>query len=296
MNKILRYISTLILLVFLPGNVFSADEICWGQEGYDLYECRVENICKEYESPKPVYSSQDFQPAENATPEFQNQKVSAPALDTAKKTYRENMGNIYKCGIIQSQRNSLKKLLKFIKQESTGELSDAIGGKVDQRINRLELQSNAIWCALTDSKTEQNKLNILKETTYQMCKYTSYLEYIKSYYEKIWNDYKRTNPTDSQLNSWWYDDATLAQLTKTTPREVSNYINQTKNGIAVEISHTYKVFPLAYHAYSEYENNFPIHFLLEVVEGDFLILRSTLHKTIMPIAQLGLKVINAMSY
>jgi hypothetical protein len=41
--------------------------------------------------------------------------------------YRENMGNIYKCGMIQSQRNSLTKLGEFIKKEASGQLSDAVG-------------------------------------------------------------------------------------------------------------------------------------------------------------------------
>jgi hypothetical protein len=86
-----------------------------------------------------------------------------------------------------------------------------------------------------------------------MCKYTSYLEYIKSYYEE----------TDTISSTSFQEENTLFTV---TPREISNEINQTKNAIANEISHTYKVFPIAFHAYSEYENNFPIHFLLEVIQ------------------------------
>ena len=86
-----------------------------------------------------------------------------------------------------------------------------------------------------------------------MCKYTSYLEYIKAFYEKTENNAVTTHQEEDTLFT-------------ITPRELSNEINQTKNAIANEISHTYKVFPIAFHAYSEYENNFPIHFLLEVIQ------------------------------
>ena len=106
---------------------FSADDICGSQSDYALYECRVKNVCEAYKSEKPVYASEDYESAEDATPEFQNQNTNTPALDNVMKIYRENMGNIYKCGMIQSQRNSLTKLGEFIKQESSGQLSDAVG-------------------------------------------------------------------------------------------------------------------------------------------------------------------------
>jgi hypothetical protein len=61
-----------------------------------------------------------------------------------------------------------------------------------------------------------------------------------------------------------------------------------------EIEHTYKVFPLAFHAYTEYENNITIHFLLELIKEDYIILRQKLHNTLNPINQLVYKVSNAM--
>jgi hypothetical protein len=86
-----------------------------------------------------------------------------------------------------------------------------------------------------------------------MCTYTSYLEYIKAFYEK----------TENSAITVPEEDDTLFTV---TPRELSNQVNQAKNAIGTEIAHTYKVFPIAFHAYSEYENNFPIHFLLEVIK------------------------------
>jgi hypothetical protein len=87
----------------------------------------VKNICDAYKSEKPVYASEDYGKAEDAPSDFQNGNTQNLALENVKKIYRENMGNIYKCGMIQSQRNSLTKLEKFIKQESSGKLSDAVG-------------------------------------------------------------------------------------------------------------------------------------------------------------------------
>lgn len=116
----------------------------------------------------------------------------------------------------------------------------------------------------------------------------SYLEYLKTFYEKTNNLYSNQEAEEIYGTNIFNDIV--------TPQEISNQINTRKNAVANEISQTYKVFPIAYQAYTEYENNFPIHFLLEVIRADFMILRQNLYETLMPIAQLGLKIINAMSY
>ena len=296
MKKITLIIAVFSSVLLMQNTSFWADSICWWQQWYPLYECRVENICSSYKSEKPVYASEKYIKAEEATQEFQNGNNGSPAIDAAMKTYRENMGNIYKCAMIQSQRNSLNQIKEFLKWESSGQLSDALEWQIDQRITRLDLSSSSVWCSLTDQQTQQNKLNILRETTQELCIYTSYLEYVKGYYENPWSDYSRSNPADSQITNGSYDKQILNSFTEITPSKISNDINASKNKIAQEISHTYKVFPIAYQAYSEYENNFPIHVLLEVIQWDFLILRQLMYQNLMPIAQLWLKVINAMSF
>ena len=283
MYKKITFSFLFVSIITCIPQSYSADELCWSQNGYELYECRINNICNSYTSQKPVYVSEPYSRIEDISWESQNLQTDTPGLKKVKDLYRKNMSNIYKCGMIQSQRNSLTGLSEFIKQESSWQLSDSVGWQIDQRIRRLEISSNTIWCVLTDKESIQNKLNILSETTREMCIYTSYLEYIKSQYEKTENNAATTPQSEDTLF-------------KVTPRELSNQINQVKNEIWEEISHTYKVFPIAFHAYSEYENNFPIHFLLEVVEWDFLLLRKLLYQNLMPIAQLGLKVINAMSF
>lgn len=267
-----------LLWSFIP--LVSAEDTCGSQSGFSQYTCRVDKICQWYESEKPTYNTEDYEDAEGAQSEFHGQKSTAPALNTAKKLYRENMGNIYKCAMIQAQKNSLTFIKKQISTEKSGKLEDTVWWQIDVRINRLELSANKIGCALTDKKQVNNKLNVLRETSYEACRYTSYLEYLKGFYRN----------TDNQLETTAEVETTLVN------GQLPQMIEWVQDEIAQEIAHTYKVFPIAFQAYAEYENNFPVHFLLEIIKGDFLLLRQWLYETLMPIAQLGLKVINAMSY
>jgi len=187
----------------------------------------------------------------------------------------------YKCSIIQAQKNALGFLKKQLSGESSWELDDTIWGQIDTRLNRLDLSANKIGCSLTEKDRILNKLNVLKETTHEACRYVNYLEYLKSHYSSV----DSTLPEDENSVKWKY-----------LPGEFSDKIGWVQARVAEEMSHTYKVFPIAYHAYTEYENNFPVHFLLEIIRADFMILRDRLYETLMPIAQLWLKVINAQSY
>ncbi|MCH8518785.1 hypothetical protein LAT59_03425 [Candidatus Gracilibacteria bacterium] len=278
----LKYI-THILLIFLliSGNIVQANEgVCGSQSGEALYNCRVQQVCEEYKSEKPVYNPEDFEPVGSSQAAYHNQIVRSPALDNAKRLYRENMGNIYKCGLIQSQRNALEFVEKQIRQEASGQLADTIGNQITQRLQRLELSAGRIGCALTDTDTIHNKLNILRETTYEACKYTNYLEWVREYHKNPNNNLIDTNDVRTRIPN----------------PEFSAILNSIEDDINAEISHTFQVFPLAYQAYAEYENHFPLHFMLTVLRGDYSILRDRLYEVLMPIAQLGYKVINAMSY
>jgi hypothetical protein len=67
------------------------------------------------------------------------------------------------------------------------------------------------------------------------------------------------------------------------------------DSINEEIEQSYKTFPIAFNAYSEFENNFPMHFLLEILKEDFAIFRDKLYKTLGPINQVVYKIHEAMS-
>jgi len=256
------------------------DAICGSQSWESLYNCRIEQICEGFKSEKPVYNSEDFEPISESQSAYHNQLSLSPALDNAKRLYRENMGNIYKCGLIQSQRNALEFLEEQIRQEASGQLADTIGNQISQRLQRLELSAGRIGCALTDTQTIHNKLNMLRETTYEACKYTNYLEWVREYHKNPNNNIRDTNNVRTRFPN----------------QEFSAILNNIEEDINSEISHTFQVFPLAYQAYTEYENHFPLHFMLTVLRGDYAILRDRLYEVMMPIAQLGYKVINAMSF
>jgi len=65
------------------------------------------------------------------------------------------------------------------------------------------------------------------------------------------------------------------------------------NAIDNEIETIYKVFPVAYKAYIEYENYISIHVLLELLRTDFISYRENFQKTINPINQVVYKIANA---
>jgi|TARA_Y100001960_G_C14620461_1_gene800481 hypothetical protein len=64
--------------------------------------------------------------------------------------------------------------------------------------------------------------------------------------------------------------------------------------IDAEIEHSYKIYPVAFHAYTEYENNLATHLLLELLKEDFMAFRKSLHKSINPLNQVIYKISNAM--
>ena len=70
---------------------------------------------------------------------------------------------------------------------------------------------------------------------------------------------------------------------------------QIQSDITAEIEHSYELFPIAFHAYSEYENNYPIHALLQIIREDFMVLRDKLYDAVNPINQVWYKIMNAMS-
>lgn len=194
------------------------------------------------------------------------------------------MNNIYKCALIQAQKNALEFLKDQLKTEKSGKLDDTIGRQIESQVNRLDISANKVGCTLSDDEIIINKQNLLNETTYEACKHISYLDYLQLYY----GDIEKALGIDGPENNQDYN----IQITTV---EVEQRMNTIKNMIADEAAHTYKVFPLVFNAYTEYEDSFPMHFLLQIIRADFVLLRQKMYENIMPIAQVGYKVINAMS-
>ena len=133
-------------------------------------------------------------------------------------------------------------------------------------------------CLGIDKKTIFNKLSILRQTTYETCKFGFYTDYLKDYYK---DPAKALGMTDEELKETQKDEK---QKTFTS-QEAADKIEGINKAIDTELTQAYKVFPIAFNAYSEYENNYPIHFLLELIKDDYIIFRDKLYEMTNPINQ-----------
>ena len=272
-------------------NVYADNAVCETKAGYELYTCRSEKICGEFENKKPVYETAWYLEASDYLNILDTRENWAfIVLDEVKSEYRKNMNTIYSCAMIQTQLNTLEGLIgKLLKDDETGKLNDIIENRVTIRTKKLQAAADKLECNRVDTETVYNKENINNQTSNELCKYVSYLEYLREYYGNIpnilWLKQDWDNSNTSDINQ---------ENTQYTTSSISKLIESVEDEINAEIEHTYKIFPIAFQAYTEYENNYPLHFLLEIIREDFVLLRRSFHESLMPIAQVGYKIINAM--
>lgn len=234
------------------------------QTDFWLYKERVRCICKRYEPEKAIKIIED------KYVEIENNYY----LPSIKSTYKTIMNDIYKCAILWIQ----KKSLLLIKEELINKnpyLLDNLWYKIDEKVTLIKLSLTKFKCIDSNEKTSIQKLNVLDQTTYETCKYINYLEYLK---EK-----------NQTIKSLIHEDKEKYSTTELLKAE-----KMQNSALDEEINHAYKVFPVAFHAYTEYENNIIIHFLLELIKEDYITLREKLHKTLNPINQVVYKISNAM--
>jgi hypothetical protein len=117
-----------------------------------------------------------------------------------------------------------------------------------------------------------------------MCKYVYYLDYLESYYSDIKNVVGIEEKEVDVIKKDKYSAAYVSNLRK-------YIIDQIKE----EKKHTYKLYPIAFTAYIEYDSFLPIHVGMEIIREDFIVYRKKLYQTLNPINQVVYKIINAMS-
>ena len=293
--------------------------ICIWKKWYELYECRYKKLCldkiiwsetqdenyqiitkpRQYENADKIWklklnssSSHWLDLSDN----YNDIKLWNPLKPYVKAStdFRENINDIYKCSIINIQKDSLKVIKEeLISLDKTWELSKWIWKKIDRNIKKLDKASKICKNNYNKDNTKSSsnpiykKDIVLNEVTYETCKYISYLEYLKEYYSNpskaLWIDNINENANKTALWRQFSID------------EVSSSTNKVIYEINNEIAHTKKVFPIAFGAYVEYESNYPIHALLWLLKEDFILLRKYLYKSINPINQVVYKISNAMS-
>lgn len=259
-------ISTIVISVF-SYNMFAADEeTAYSTKlGFDLYQDRIKAICDEYIPEKKITNIED-------TYEEIPEETSF-SLNDIKEIYKKNMNDIYKCSLISMQRRAIL-LIKEDLITKNPDLMDTIWKKIDNELKKLDSINSSLECLnLDDDESSSIKVYLLKQTTYETCKYLTYLEYLKEINNKIFLDE-------------WQDKKSISSILEEKYGK--------GNTIEDEIENVYKVFPLAFHAAQEYENNIWIHFLLSLIKEDYLILREKLHEVLNPINQVVYKVSNAM--
>jgi len=264
--------STFIILIFfLNSSTFyvNANEDNSSpyslQSGYKLFNERITNVCNQYKPEKELLTIKDEYEEINWNYSF----------ETLKKRYKKNMNNVYKCALIITQKNSLTLIKKDLINKNPL-LLDRVWQKIDSEMDKLDVINSTLWCTQSNEESSIIKLNVLQQYTYETCKYLAYLEYLK---EIDKNGFKSILPEQQEDYAIWNIISTIRQRDK----EISD-----------EIEHTYKVFPMAFHAYTEYENNITIHFLLELIKDDYLIIKEKLHEVLNPINQVVYKISNAM--
>lgn len=231
---------------------------------FDLYKERVKNICEEYKTKKELINIED-----KYTEIDWNY-----SLDSVVKDYKTDMNNIYKCALITIQKKSLL-LIKDDLAKKNPIILEKVWQKIDSQISKLDATNSSLWCKNNDDKSSIVKLNVLQQSTYETCKYVNYLQYLNEYTDNI---------------PWWLGSVKEEYSTS----EIILLNNQRKNQIQYEIDHAYKVFPMVFHALTEYENNITIHFLLELIKDDYVLFREKLHEVLNPINQVVYKISNAM--
>jgi hypothetical protein len=276
-----KIIIVLCITISLILSVKAKEELEW----YKLYEYRVKKICTAYKPKKIIFPTESYE----------NKKIEIKILwkkldhnglwdgiEEAKNIYRENMNSIYKCAMLNTQIISMN-LIKKDLTKNNASLKKKLQKKLDNKINKIKLSQTKLKC-LEHNKKDKNpiqKLRVLRQTTYEICKYHSYLEYLREYNSHIKNLVNENQEENKDTES--YNITHLANLEK-----------QKKEEIDIEIAHSYKIFPIAFDAYSQYENNISIHLLLELIKEDYIVYRKKLHQTINPINQVVYKIANAM--
>lgn len=299
--KNLNIIILKIILLFLSLSIvnlsFAAENDCEKKTDiFEKYECRTKNVCEipEYSENKKVFKIEKFKKAET----YKDVEISDVFLKSSREEkpikkavwiYKNNMNGIYKCAMIAVQKNSILNIKqKLLKMDKTWDIRKNLEPKIENIINKLDMFSKSSNCLEIDKKTIYNKLAILKQTTQVTCDYAFYIDYLKEYYKDpknaLWID-----PKEIEKNS-----ETSKEVRSYLNTEIANRLENIQSDLNSELKHSLKIFPIAFHAYSEYENNFPIHFLLELIKQDYMIFRDKLHEVLNPINQVVYKISNAM--
>lgn len=280
-----KYISSILILFFLLNiyqDVYAKEE----SADFKAHKERVSEICKANQFSwlvSIVKTLEDYKEADEST-------WSTDAFTNAKKIYRENMNNIYKCALLKIQREWINKVNKELqwKIDKTGDIAKNIEQKTKTETEKLGIKMNSLCNNSNNWTGSVAKTEVLKNASQETCKYVSYLEYLKRYYQN-------TASLVALTNTWWLINDTLNKINNTNS---INWLNQTYNNLLNDIdteeNNAYSIFPIAFQSYLQYETNYVAHRLLELLRETYIVFREKLNSVVNPINQLVYKISNAM--
>lgn len=283
----------LISIIFWYYTLSAAeDELSW----FDLYKERNAQLCTQYKPDKPIFSAKDdYKDFWDIKDSEWNKTANKSAvwwndLDVAKEQYKDTMNSIYKCALLSAQERSIKFIMNTLKEKNN---VTAYTKEYDAKLKRLESARKVNKCINANKSTKQNdQINVIRQSTFELCKYNNYLEYLLEYNSVIANVLEQDKQSKA---NWGTNIASPDQITETyNITAIANIEKKKKEEISTEIERAYKIFPIAFQAYTEYENNLPVHDLLTMLRNDFIEFRLDLHKNLNPINQVVYKISNAM--
>lgn len=268
---------------------------CNEKEWWEMYECRVSNLCKpcNNKDSKKIFEAEEFKEIKEYTSssKFWSFDILKP-LSKVQKIYKANLNSIYKCVLIDIQERWLENLKQILSAtDKTQLITKEIQTKISTEKTKLAAKKASLKCSWWSDDKSKDKLikkNVLDQVSVEYCNYSYYLLYLKEYY------------TNNQHLLWISDEDMQSAATSTDDDEpIKNQFiisNSTKIQLALnnEIIKINKIFPLAYYAYSEYEDNYLLHLLLTLIKQDYVIVREQLAKVLWPINQVAYKIKDAM--
>lgn len=265
------------------------DNECLWKKDFELYECRVKNICNPCSNnwSQKLFKTENYEKWENYRESTSMwDKINAP-FDEAKTLYRDNMNSIYWCALLDAQERWLKTVKdKLLKVDTTWIIKTNVEERISSQEIKLEAKKSALNCNWKWNWVLFTKKEVLDETTQELCKYIFYLDYLKSYYTSVEN-ISWISKEDQELMWTWTQSVVIQKVWQ-------DFWNMKKR-IEDEEYNSYKIFPLAFSAYNEYENNFQLHFILTIIREDYIIVRDLLAKVLWPVNQLVYKIKDCMS-
>lgn len=281
-----KIISIILLTIFSINLSFAKDE------NFEEHKTRVSEICKKSDYWKIVSILKEEKTYDDAS-SSSDASWWAEALIKAKNAYRENMNNIYKCSLLKVQIRWIEHIKEILsKTDKTWDLLKNIDAKLESNKNKLKAKSDTLCKNESSENTKKDdKKEILNNVTLQTCTYLSYLTYLEKYVENIENITKnnansnQSSVTDAVNKINWTN--TIAWISKIYSNMISDIQKEEKN--------TTNIFQVAFQSYIEYESNYVLHVLLQLLKEDYIVFREKLNSVINPINQLVYKISNAMT-